>query len=105
MEFKASGYKMKFWLIQLNTKSYTGGGGGGYDVTQKTRVFVSQILRHYLTLESRIRKLFGCSIQIEESYFRKFEGLTRSKILGIWQTELTWPIIGGKERLKVEGTV
>ena len=55
---------------------------------RKPRVFVSQILRHYLTKESRIRRLFYCSIQIKEPCVRKFEGCTRSKILGILQTDV-----------------
>ena len=47
--------------------------------------FVSQILRHYLTKEGRVRKLFNCLILIKEPYVRKSEGLTRWKILGILQ--------------------
>ena len=39
---------------------------------RKLKVFVSQILRHYLT---------------KEVYIRRFEELERSKILGILQTE------------------
>ena len=34
-------------------------------------------------------KLFCCLIWIKEPCVRKFEGLTRSKILGILQTKLT----------------
>ena len=49
-------------------------------------VFVLQILRHYLTKEGRAGKLFYCLIRIKEPCVRKFEGLTRSKILGILQT-------------------
>ena len=47
-----------------------------------------QILRHYLTKEGRVRKVFNCLIRIKEPCVRKFEGITRSKILGILQTVL-----------------
>ena len=55
---------------------------------RKPKVFVSQILRHYLTKEGRFRKLFHCLIRIKEPCVRKYEGLTRSKVLGILQTVL-----------------
>ena len=54
---------------------------------RKPKVFVPQILRHYLTKEGRVRKLFCCLIRVKEPCVRNFEGLTRSKILGILQTE------------------
>ena len=49
---------------------------------------MSQILRRYLTKKGRVRKFFYCLIWIKEPCVRKFEGLARSKILGISQT--TW---------------
>ena len=55
---------------------------------RKPKVFVLQILRQYLTKEGRVRKLFYCLIRIKEPCVRKYEGLTRSKILGILQTGL-----------------
>ena len=48
---------------------------------------MSQILRHYLTKEGRVGKLFYSLMRIKEPCVRKFEGLTRSKILGILQTD------------------
>ena len=47
---------------------------------------MSQILRHYLTKEGRVRKFFNCLLRIKEPCVRKFEGVTSSKILGILQT-------------------
>ena len=55
---------------------------------RKPKTFVSQILRHYLTKEGRVRKLLYCLIRIKESCIRKSERLTRLKIRGILQTEL-----------------
>ena len=51
-------------------------------------VFVLQILRHYLTKEGRVSKLFCCLIRMKGPCVRKSEWLTRSKILGILQTEM-----------------
>ena len=47
---------------------------------------MSQILRCYLTKEGPVLKFFYCLICIKESCVRRFEGLARSKILGISQT-------------------
>ena len=55
---------------------------------RKPKVFVPQILRHYLTKEGRVQKLFYFLIRIKEPYIRTFEGLTRLKILGILQTDI-----------------
>ena len=52
------------------------------------KVFVSQILRHYLTKEGRVRKLFYCLMRIQEPCIRTFEGLTRLNIFGISQTDI-----------------
>ena len=56
---------------------------------------MSQILRHYLTKEGRVRRLFYCLIRTKERCIRKFEGLTRSKILGILQTVISQFLSGG----------
>ena len=64
--------------------------------SQKTQGFVSQ---NYLTKEGRIRKLFYCLIWIKEPCVRKFEGLTRSKILGILQTVLKQGLKAGECKL------
>ena len=54
---------------------------------RKPKVFVSKILRHYLTKEGRVRKLFYCLMPRKEPCVqRNFEGLTRSTIFGILQT-------------------
>ena len=50
------------------------------------KIFVSQIRRRYLTKEGPVLKFFHCLIWIKEPCIRKFEGLARSKILGISQT-------------------
>ena len=60
-----------------------------YFCLRKPKVSVSQILRRYPTKESRVRKFFCCLIWIKESCVRKYEGLARSKILGISQTNFT----------------
>ena len=52
-------------------------------VSVKPKVFVSQILRHNLTKEARVRKFFNYLNGIKKPCFRKFERLTRSKILEI----------------------
>ena len=57
-------------------------------ILRKPKVFASQILRLYLTKEGRVRKIFYCLIWIKEPCVRKFEGLARSKILGISQTKM-----------------
>ena len=49
---------------------------------------MSEILRHYLTEEGRVRKLFYGLMQMAEPCVRKFEELTCSKIFGILQTEM-----------------
>ena len=56
-------------------------GSLGTDQFQKTQGFVSQILT--LSGERRLRS----KIPIKEPCVRKHEGLSRSKILGILQTE------------------
>ena len=60
-----------------------------HDSQQKkvSKVFVSQILRHYLTNEGYVRKLLYYLIWIKEPRVRKFEVLTRSKSFVISQTE------------------
>ena len=61
----------------------------GYDNVyslRKPKVFALQILQRYLTKEGRIRKFFHCFVWIKEPCVRKFEGLERSKLLGISQT-------------------
>ena len=56
--------------------------------SQKTQGFLCRkFWRHYLTKEGRVRKSFYCLIWIKEPCVRKFEGLTRSKILWILQTD------------------
>ena len=50
------------------------------------KIFLSQTRRHYLTKEGPVLKFFHCLIWIKEPCVRKFEGLARSKILGISQT-------------------
>ena len=52
---------------------------------------MSQILRHDLTKQGRVRIFVYCFIRIKEPSVRKSEGLTHSKILGILQTEMTQP--------------
>ena len=47
---------------------------------KKPKVFVAE--------RKRVRKLFFSLIPVKEPCVRKFEGLTRSKILGILQTEM-----------------
>ena len=61
--------------------------------SQKTQGFVSQILRHYLTEEGHVRKLFSCVLHIKKPCVRNSGGLTRSKILGILQTDLAVPAL------------
>ena len=55
---------------------------------RKPKVFALQILRRYLRKEGRIRKFFYNLIWIKEPCVRKVEGLVRSKILGISQTNM-----------------
>ena len=55
---------------------------------RKPKVFALQILRRYLMNEDRVRKLFYYLIRKKEPCVRKFEGLARSKILGISQIDL-----------------
>ena len=55
---------------------------------RKPKVFVPQILQHYLTKEGCTGKLLYCLMQIKEPCIRKFVGLTCSKVLVILQTEL-----------------
>ena len=60
---------------------------------RKPKVFVSHILRHYLTKECHVQKFFYCLIRLKKPCIRKFEGSTHSKILGILQTEIFPPYI------------
>ena len=57
---------------------------------RKAKVFALQILQRYLMKEDCVRKFFHCLswIWIKEPWVRKFEGLERSKLLGISQTIL-----------------
>ena len=50
---------------------------------------MSQILRRYLTKEGRVRKFFDYLIWTKEPCVRKFDGLARSKILEISETNMT----------------
>ena len=70
-------------------------GSLGKEQSKKIQGFVSQILWHYLAKEGCVQKLFYCLIPIKEPCVRKYEGLPRSKILGILQTE-TWLISPSK---------
>ena len=65
---------------------------GGFSL-REPNVFVLQILRRYLTKEDRVRKFVHCLIWIKEPCVRKFEGLARSKILGISQTSLSKKVL------------
>ena len=56
--------------------------------SQKTQSFCVADFATHLTKEDRVRKLFYCLIRIKEPCVGKFEGLTRSKILGILQTDI-----------------
>ena len=53
---------------------------------RKPKVFALQILQRYLMKQGRVRTFFPLFIWIKESCVRKFEGLERSKLLGISQT-------------------
>ena len=55
---------------------------------RKPKVFALQILQRYLTKEGSRSKIFPLFIWIKEPCVRKFEGLERSKLLGISQTIL-----------------
>ena len=57
-------------------------------------------LQHYLMKEYRVRKFFQCLLQMKEVCVRKFEGIVRSKILWILQTETSrgTPVSFAKEK-------
>ena len=77
----------KIKIVQLRTV-LTDVRTGLYVSLRKPKVLVSQILRHYLTKEGRVRKLFSRLIQIKEPCVRNFEDLTRLKILGFIQIDV-----------------
>ena len=49
---------------------------------RKSKVFVSLILRYYLTKKGRVRKFFYCLIRIKESCVRELKGSHVQKFLG-----------------------